>query len=668
MVEEDAMSHTIRVPLLAVAFVAACGDDMDRRAVDSGPGSGADAAPDDPDAAPDDPDAAPSPDAGPAGLREQAGGGPVAVELAGDLTYVGLGPRLTIWRIADGDAELVGESGPLPGVVTGLAVTGDRAFVAERVDLAGRVHVFDVSDPARPVETASIALAEEGTPSKPFGLAVLGDRLFAADGERGVVEVDIADPDAPSPLRVVGQPATDVEVVGRRLYYTGQSFIGGGVVGALDLDGDLVELGQLQIFASAGLAVGGRDLVVAAGPGGIQVHDMSDPTTPVERFTSTLPEGGPFSRAVAIAGDTAWIPAEDGLYVLDLSEPTAISASGPFDLGVLGTNAASAVAGALAVATDRGKVFAFDAPAAGQPALRASADVSLCADCIGMTVAGDLLVAADLLGGVRTGRLDDLALLGHSVEPAGFTVFEDVAVADGLAYVADWSYGLRIYDLSDPGTPALIGQLDTAGFPSSVVIIGDRVYLGESTNGGNLRIIDVSAPENPFQLGSIPTSQARDVEVRGDLAFVADGSLNGPGGLRIFKVSDPGSIELVGYYGGDCTEALDVALIDDLAIVACAGTGFHIVDILDPTAPALLAAVPAPGLASAWSVVAWEGGAALGHDFGVLQIDIENPRLPIVVDQHATAWTVRSLAAPGGGRLVASCGLGGIYQWMMPPR
>ncbi len=610
------MHRFSRLALLGlVAATQACGDDL--RPIEGEPDAGP----------PDSPDAGAGP---PVIDREQSGGAPTAVELAGDLAFVGLGPRLSIWRMpsAAGDApQLVGESEPFVGVVTGLAVAGERAFVAERVDLDGRIHVLDISDPARPVETAAFALAA-GTPTQPRGMAAAGDRLFVADFEQGVAEVDIADPDDPAPLGLVPMGGVvDLEVVDARLYYVLQSFFGGMSAGALDLEGDLADLGIVEMFGADGAAVSPDNLVVSAGNDGIHVHDMSDPALPVEVFSHILPKGGPFSRAVAVSGTTAWIPAHDGLHLLDLSDPGAIVRTGPLPLPTQGANAAAVAADTLAVVTDRGQLVAFDADVE-EPAVRAVVDMSLCADCVGVATAGDRVFAADFSGGLRAGQIEALSLTGSSRQDE-LIAFEDVAVSGDLAFVADWLFGLRIYDVADPGAPALIGAVDTAGYPSSVAVSGTRVYLGESTNGGALRVIDVTDPAAAHEIGAVATAQARDVEVRGDLAFVADGSLDLPGGLRIFDVSDPARIDLVGYYDGGnvpaeaCSEALDVALLGEgsIAVVACSSGGFHIVDVSDPARPAKLARVPAGGISSAWSVTAWEGGAALGHDFGVIVVE-----------------------------------------------
>src|SRR3712207_8643876 len=59
---------------------------------------------------------------------------------------------------------------------------------------------------------------------------------------------------------------------------------------------------------------------------------------------------------------------------------------------------------------------------------------------------------------------------------------------------------------------------------SSDLVVGNTAYVAEGTNGGSLRIIDVTDRANPLPLGSIETSKAMDVEVRGKHAYVADRS------------------------------------------------------------------------------------------------------------------------------------------------
>lgn len=631
--------------LLFLSAAAGCGDDL--RPADDG---------------------APGPDGGGAVAieRQHAGGATSAVALAGGLTYVAVGPRLTIWR----DGEQIGESAPLPGVVTDVEVSGERAFVVEHTDLAGELHVFDVSDPARPVETASLSLVLEGR-SIPRAVAVDGERLFVADPAQGVHVVDIGDPDAPAVSRLVPHPdVMDVLIAGDRLYDFAYSEFG-VALRALDLGADLAELGSAGLLYTDGVTVTPDDLAITAGlGGGIRVIDVSDLDNPLVRYTYRL-EGGPSSRALAANSTTAWIPAEDGLYILDLSNPDDIQQRGPFDLDTAGALATTVAGPLLAVTNDRGELGVFDVSAT-EPARIARLPVTVCVDCRRSALAGhgDLLAIADREGGLRIATAANLALVGRLTVPAGMVDFQDVAVDGKLAYVADASYGLRIYDLANPATPSLRARVATAGYPSAVALdpASTRAYLAESTERGNLRVFDIATPAEASEIGATAAGLAYDVEIAGDLAYVTrsnqDDSL---GVLRIFDIGDSSAIRPVSLYSENCRSARDVALAGDLAVVACHDPGgFHFLDVSDPARPVRRAVVPVPAPSSAWSVAAWPGGAALGHDRGVIIVDLANPSAPVTVEEHATAFAVRALAAPGDGRLIAGCGPGGVYQWALP--
>jgi hypothetical protein len=643
------MRSPVLVSMLLAAAAAACGDN------------------DEPGAQPD----AGAPDGGPTEIpleRAHAGGETRAIALAGGRAYVAIGPRLTVWDLAASPPALLGESAPLRGVIDAVAIGGNRAYVAERLDLDSRIHVLDITA-AQPVETHAFSLAEPGGGTVVHDLEIARGRLYVADQEQGVFVLDLANPDAPSEVRLVPMGGVaDLTIVGDRLYYTSASFLGGASGGALDLGRDLADLGSAPLGNLKGVAFG-QDLAIGAGPDGIYVYDVSDPSNPVERFHRGEPELGPFARKIAVHGTTAWVPADDGLHVLDLRTPTAIVHRGPEPVATTNVNATAASADVVVIATDRGRLLAVDPADTTQVR---DVDLTLCADCVGLEAAGATLYVADIVGGLRTASLASLAALGRSAPlPAqpgtgGLQfVYEDVALAGSHAVVADWLYGVRIYDVSRLDAPDLVGSLATGGSPSAVAVVGDRAYVAEGTNGGALRVVDLTDRTRPALLGTIETSKAMAVEVRGAHAFVADESLFGPGGLRIVDVTNPAAMVQVGYYSDDCLWASDVALAGDIAVVACAGNGFHLVDVSSPASPTRIAIVDAGvEIGTAISVATWEGHAALGHNAGVVVLDLAT-RAPVA--QYPTAWPVRGLSVPTPGRLVAACGPAGVYQWQLQP-
>jgi hypothetical protein len=618
------------------------------------------------------PDAGIPPDGGPTEQpldRAHAGGSPNALTIAGSRAYIGVGPRLTIWDLSASPPARLGETPPLRGVIEAVAEHAGRVYVAERVNLDSRIHVFDVSVPQTPIELAVFSVAPAPLAySVVHALETGPDRLFAADQEQGIVELDISNPAAPATVQTLWLPGiTGLSRVGSRMYYTSSGFLGASA-GALDLDDDFADLGSGPLGSGRGLAFTANHLAVTAGPDGIRVLDMTDPADPVERFHHGADDQGPFSRAVVASGTTAWVPAVEGLYTLDLGDPQAIVLAGPLSASTIGADAAAAGGGHLAVVTDRGQLVTSSIAAPTQPTPPQTTDVTLCANCVSVTAAGAELYIADIVGGLRTAALVDLTAHGRSVEPgvaptpSGLAfVYEDVEVAGHHAFIADWLYGLRVYDVRSASAPTLVGSLQTGGAPSGLAIAGDRAYIAEGTDGGMLRIIDISNPSAPVQLGQAETSKAMAVEVRGTIAYVADESLFGPGGLRIFDVSDPATPVQIALYNTDCLFAHDVVLAGDLAIVACGGDGFHWIDISTPSMPARVHVTPHDG--SAISVATWNGHAVLGHDHGILVMTIG--ATPQQRASYETAWPVRGLAVPAPGRIVAACGLAGVYQWQL---
>ena len=636
--------------IATAAALAACGDNHERPA----------------------PDAGMTPDAGPGEIpldRSQSGGWPGAIALAGTHAYVAVGPRLEIWDTSANPPRRLGESHPLRGVINAVAVAGTRAYVAERVDIDSEIHVIDITNPALPTETGSFSVAAEpGGYTSVRDLEAGNGVLYVADQEQGVLEMSLANPDVPSLVRTV--PPTGVSgllLAGTRLYYTAQGFIGGASLGVLDTTDNLKDVGGSGLGNVNGVAVTGT-LAVGAGPDGIYVMDVSDPNNPVERFHSGDFEMGPFSRAIAAHGTKAWIPAEDGLYILDLTDPLAINQTGPIAIETVGANAAAATGDTVAYVTDRGRLMLLGASTADQPETARKVDVTLCANCVGITPNEDMLYVADIVGGVRTASTSNLQMHGTSPALPVLTesglqfVFEDVFAVGTRVFVADWLYGMRVYDVSTPSAPTMIGTLDTPGSPGGITVDGTRAYLAEGTDGGALRVIDVTNPAQPVELGAVPTSKAMDVEVRGTVAYVADESLFEPGGLRILNVTNPSAITQLGMYNLECTSARDVALVGNTAVVACGGDDFHFVDITNPANPTRIAVVhPEVETSAAWSVATYEGHAVLGHDNGVIVTTLG--ATPQVVKSFATSSSVRAITVPRPGRVIAAAGQGGVYQW-----
>jgi len=118
---------------------------------------------------------------------------------------------------------------------------------------------------------------------------------------------------------------------------------------------------------------------------------------------------------------------------------------------------------------------------------------------------------------------------------------QDIYVSGNYAYVADSINGLRIFDISDETNPTLESTLATNDRAIAVFAVGTMVYVADGSAG--LTIVDASSPGSPSIVGNVDMPDyARDVCVRGNYAYVADYA---HGGLQIANVATPSAPVIV---------------------------------------------------------------------------------------------------------------------------
>lgn len=100
-----------------------------------------------------------------------------------------------------------------------------------------------------------------------------------------------------------------------------------------------------------------------------------------------------------------------------------------------------------------------------------------------------------------------------------------------LAYVVSSANNFRVIDVSDPVNPTQVGNCLTPSGADGLSIMGGHAYV--ATTGG-LKVINISDPSDPFPAGSFSTpGMAKAVHVDGGYAFIADRE----GGMAILDVS-----------------------------------------------------------------------------------------------------------------------------------
>ncbi len=195
-----------------------------------------------------------------------------------------------------------------------------------------------------------------------------------------------------------------------------------------------------------------------------------------------------------------------------------------------------------------------------------------------------------------------------------------IVVNEGLAYIASGSAGLRSYEMNDPTSPRLLGEIDTPGYAEDVVIDGNIAYVSDQAHklriinidnpdemfevghfdertdrvfidgdyayiaGWRLYIVDVSDPSEPFQVGEYRhISSFTDVVVSNGIAYLSAKRANRDGGgLVVLNVSDPEDPELMVYYDTRCS--LNRVTLYDHTVYASS----YIFDVSEPANPQLL--------------------------------------------------------------------------------
>jgi hypothetical protein len=150
-------------------------------------------------------------------------------------------------------------------------------------------------------------------------------------------------------------------------------------------------------------------------------------------------------------------------------------------------------------------------------------------------------------------------------------------------------------------------------------------------------------------VGSLDTpGDARDVAVEGNYAYVADRY----SGLRIMDISDPTNPALAGVYNTSGI-AYGVTIDGDYAYVSDDDEGVKVIDISDPTNPIQVGNYDTPGY-SYEVAIAGNYAYVADHDDGGLQVlDISDPTSPTLAGSYDTPSSARGVALAGNYAFVA---------------
>lgn len=314
---------------------------------------------------------------------------------------------------------------------------------------------------------------------------------------------------------------------------------------------------------------------------GLDESDVYDVAGTVPVFAGRIPagaflDGGP-ERAVF--ADT-----QIGMRILDVSgrgSPELISSvfvevSVQQDAAVFGKLILSAeIAGGLAI---------YDASTRGGPVRQSVFGTNHFLEGAAL----DQLVTPQTLY-VAAGLINRGGLLVYDLQtqPATFAGSFDTgnSPAQALAILNSTMYlgtvdDIRILNVSNPGNPAQVGSLAVG--TAALTVSGSSLFVGTVAN--RLVVFDISNPVTPVQLSSIPLPDL-PIQMRsdGNRLFIADSTA----GLLIFDVTNPAAPLLVSQTQPS-TNVVGVALDGNLALLAAWEEGIVIVDFTNPALPTIM--------------------------------------------------------------------------------
>jgi hypothetical protein len=248
---------------------------------------------------------------------------------------------------------------------------------------------------------------------------------------------------------------------------------------------------------------------------------------------------------------------------------------------------------------------------------------------------------------ISGGEIEALWYVGHLDTPGDA---QEVAVVGDYAYICDWGT-LRIVDVSDPTTPVEVGSYSPPygdGPCMTLAVAGNYVYTGGYYR---LNILDVTNPAAPVLVGyANGLDMPHGMAVAGAYAYVVDTHDTGSGYLYRLLIFDVSSVNNPFLISGFTFTSVspDVAVAGSYAYVANVDSGLRVIDVSNPYAPFEVGYYDSPGIPNGVTIAGnYAYLSESGYGFRI--VDISNPTAPFEVSlYHPEGYYVENSAVAWG--------------------
>ena len=431
------------------------------------------------------------------------------------------------------------------------------------------LRIIDANDPANPIPLSNMAV-----PSTPHDFAVYEGHLYTSLYYDGMYIYDLSNPVNPHYVSNITGEALDV-VVADDIAYTRN---GTRELQMFDVS-DPSSPTFINSCATSGdmmdIAHGGDFIYAAYDDNGLKVIDVSNTSLPIV-YPCYEPDWWIYS--VELDGNYAYVTdCEQGFMVLDVSDPSHMfqaaylnNIGSAYDIYTVGEYAyvfcpevgyqviaivdplnprvegnvnldgtikkIDEETNTMFVSGEHDNLHIYDCSSATNPQLIST--YTLIFGVYGIAWFNDVEVDGNLMYGIayyyepgEGGPLGDSLLVLDITDPTDPSFVSmtnlgggstQIELRDNLAYIGAEHPMLRILDISDPHRPAPVSSINYPGTAENMVLKYDYVYI-QSSFDVNIRIIDISNPENPHLCGYYTTpDNAMDMSVGDEIIFVAD--------------------------------------------------------------------------------------------------------------------------------------------------